>query len=228
VTRAELKAFSADLWQQNLGSVSWGDPIGVNQALSSVADALAIRKKIWHGFRVVDLVAGQGAYSLSNTFDLRAVSVKSGAGRFTLLDLYSVVRVQREGRQYDGLPVGFPSFAIDAGQTLFVAAPPASSVPGGLELLGFHNPGTFQNCLWPDDLDECPLPVWSHETIGLGLAANRAGVYAAGLKDRQDRQEARAVARELQAQYESSARRCEAEAHREYARVNGLRNLGAV
>jgi hypothetical protein len=228
MTRAELKAFSADLWQQNLGSASWGDPIGVDQALSSVASALAIRKKIWYGFRVLDLVAGQAAYALSNTFDLRGVSVKSGSGQFTILDLYSVVRAQREGRQYEGLAAGSPVFAVDAGQTLFIAPSSLSSVPGGLELLGFHNPGTFQSCLWPEDLDECPLPLWSHETVGLGLVANRAAVYAPCLKDRQDRQEARAVAKDLQTQFEASARRCEAEAHREYARVNGLRNLGAL
>jgi hypothetical protein len=121
-----------------------------------------------------------------------------------------------------GLAPGVAGYVVDNGQTLYLVPPAVSSLADGLELLGFHNPGSFADCLWQGEDDVNPLPAWSHEACALGLVANRAGIYAGALKDRADRLEARQVAADFLRQYEEAARRREGDAHREYARINGL------
>lgn len=213
MTRADTLARAADLWQEVMGSESWGDPIGADRELSTVADELARVKKVWYGSRFLDLVAGQSVYLLSNTFELKGVSVGRGVGyASTPISLMGASVARQRGVVFSGLTSGTVATAVDAGQTLYLAPPSFVSVSDGLELLGFHNPGTGAYCLWPLRGDQNPLPHWTHETCALGLAAARASLYVGSV-------EFVARAGTLTKRFEIARRGLDREAHRQFERL---------
>ena len=204
MTRKELLARARDLWQETLGSETWGDPVGADRELSAVADELARRKKCWFGLRSVDLVAGQESISLRLVY-------LSGK----LLNCYSITDALRYSRVYQGLTPGTPGFAVDAGKILYLAPPSSSAVAGGLGLYGFHNPGVGAACIWAGEGDENPLPDFTDECLALGLASRRASLFVGS-------PEMMARAAALGKRYEDEKRSVEVEAHKSYQRLERI------
>lgn len=202
MTRAETKARARDLWQEVMGSPTWGDEIGIDKELDTVVDELCRRKKVWYGTLKIPVAASQRQVSLKNVLTL------DGAFAGQSLRVVGEAMAYRVYSSWSTVAPGNCYMLVNQGQRATLVAPPLTPIV--LELFGFLKPTD----LWAGEDDENPTPSWSHEAAALGLAAKRARLYPSD--------EMRVRARDLQERYESEARSLEGEASRAFMAANSL------